>query len=63
MTDLQSYTKVKRLGRIMNDSWVCRLGCYHEVKIDTDCECVCHNSAFNCLKIRNYEVKNRLKMV
>ena len=35
-------TKSKGLGRIMNDSWVCRLGCYHEID-NTKCECECHD--------------------
>lgn len=43
------------LGRIMNDSWICRKGCYHEISIKTNCECECHNSAHNMLKIRHYE--------
>lgn len=25
----------------MNDSWVCRLGCYHVIG-DKRCECKCH---------------------
>lgn len=33
---------MKGLGRIMNDSWVCRLGCYHS--IDSKCDCECHRN-------------------
>jgi len=28
-------------GRILNDSWVCRLGCYHNLH-DIICDCRCH---------------------
>lgn len=29
-------------GRILNDSWVCRLGCYHNIG-NKECECECHD--------------------
>ena len=32
------------LGRILNNSWVCRLGCYHSIH-DMRCDCKCHTMA------------------
>jgi len=46
-------TECKRAGRIMNDSWVCRFGCYHAVS-DPRCECKCHWYLSNVIKERKF---------
>ena len=43
-------------GRILNKSWVCRLGCYHE-PFDSVCQCECHNYLSNVITERNYSIR------
>lgn len=53
-----NHNVISRIGRIMNDSWVCRLGCYHNVG-DKRCECKCHWSGTNALKEIDYLKRQR----
>jgi hypothetical protein len=54
MNSEHSNQRVKqRIGRIMNDSWVCRKGCYHTVG-DKRCQCECHWWGLNALKEIDY---------
>ena len=45
--------KIKRIGVIRYGSWICRLGCYHEVG-DHRCTCECHNHLYNVIKEREF---------